>query len=101
MNSDDDGYDDDDDDDDNDESNDDENGADNYDDQRFQYGLNAITVKHVLKGNKNEDQKLVFQADYSLMQIKSIAECSKHSATLSTLIKLLFAIKTFVLSIFE
>ena len=37
------------------------------------------------------------------MQVKSIAECSKgeHSAILLTLIKLLFAIKIFVLSIFE
>ena len=37
------------------------------------------------------------------MQVKSIAECSKgeHSATLSTFNKLPFAIKTFVLSIFE
>ena len=36
------------------------------------------------------------------MQVKSIAECSKeHSAILSTFIKLPFAIKPFVLSIFE
>ena len=37
------------------------------------------------------------------MQVKSIAECSKgeHSAILSTFIKLPFAIKTFVLSIFD
>ena len=28
------------------------------------------------------------------MQVESIAECSKHSAILSTFIKLLFAIKT-------
>ena len=37
------------------------------------------------------------------MQVKSIAECSKgeHSAKLSTFIKLLFAIKIFVLSIGE
>ena len=37
------------------------------------------------------------------MQVKSIAECSKgkHSAILSTIIKVPFVIKTFVLSIFE
>ena len=35
------------------------------------------------------------------MQVKSIAECSKHSAILSTFIKLPFVIKSFVLSIFE
>ena len=35
------------------------------------------------------------------MQVKSIAECSKHSAILSTFIKLSFVIKIVVLSIFE
>ena len=37
------------------------------------------------------------------MQVKSIPECHplEHSAILSTLIELPFAIKTFVLSIFE
>ena len=37
------------------------------------------------------------------MQVKRIAECSKgeHSEILSTLIKLLFVIKIFVLPIFE
>ena len=36
------------------------------------------------------------------MQVRSIAECSKgHSAILSTIIKLPFVFKTFVLSIFE
>ena len=46
---------------------------------------------------------MIFKNDYRLMQVKSIAECSKgeHSAILSTFIKLPFAIKTFVLSIFE
>ena len=49
-----------------------------------------------------EDQILVFKTDYRLMQVKSIAECSKgHSAILSTFIKLLFVIKIFFLSIFE
>ena len=35
------------------------------------------------------------------MQVKSIAECSWHSAILSTFIKLPFVFKTFVLSILE
>ena len=35
------------------------------------------------------------------MQVKSIAECSKHSAILSTFIKLPFVFKIFLLSIFE
>ena len=35
------------------------------------------------------------------MQVKSIAECSKNSAILSTCIKLPFVIKIFVLSILE
>ena len=35
------------------------------------------------------------------MQVQIIAECSKHSAILSTLIKLPFFFKIFVLSIFE
>ena len=35
------------------------------------------------------------------MSVKSIAECSKHSAILSTFIKLPIVIKIFILSIFE
>ena len=43
-----------------------------------------------------------FQDQLSLMQVKSVADCSKwHSAILSTFIKLPFVIKIFVLSIFE
>ena len=40
---------------------------------------------------------------YRLMQVKSIAECSKgeHSAMLSTFTTLPFVIKIFVLSIFK
>ena len=47
--------------------------------------------------------KLCFKTNYRLMQVKSIAECSKgeHSAILLTCIKQLWASKTFVLSIFE
>ena len=49
---------------------------------------------------KKKDQKLVFKTDYCLMQVKSIAECSReHSAILYTFIKLLFVFETFVLSI--
>ena len=48
---------------------------------------------------------MVFKTDYRLMQVKSIAECSKgskeHSAILSTFIKLPVFIKTFDLSILE
>ena len=40
------------------------------------------------------------KTNYHLMQVKSITE-GKHSAILSTFIKLPFVIKTFVLSIFE
>ena len=51
---------------------------------------------------QKEDRKLVYTSDYSLMQVKSIAECLKeHSAILSTFIKLTLVFKTFVLSIFE
>ena len=52
---------------------------------------------------QKEDQELVFKTNYGLMQVKSIAECSKgeHSAILLTFIKPPFAFKTFVLSIFE
>ena len=48
-------------------------------------------------------RKLVFKSNYRLMQVRSIAECSKgeHSAILLTFLKLLFVIKIFVLSIFE
>ena len=40
------------------------------------------TVKPVLSCYSKEDQKLIFNTDYPLMQGKSIAECSKgkHSA---------------------
>ena len=48
------------------------------------------TVKHVLSDHSKKDQKMVFKTDYSLMQVKSIAECIKRfkiSALLSTCIK--------------
>ena len=55
------------------------------------------TVKPTCKAATQKGQKLVLKANYRLMQVKSIAE----SAILSTFIRLPFAIKTFVLSIFE
>ena len=47
--------------------------------------------------------KMVFNTVYRLMQVKNIAECSKgkHSAILSSFIKLPVVIKIFVLSFFE
>ena len=39
------------------------------------YAIIAYTVKPVLRGHSKEDQKLVL----SLMQVKSIAECSNGS----------------------
>ena len=46
---------------------------------------------------------MIFKTDYRLMQVKSIAECSKveHSAIVSTFIRLPVVIKTFILSTFE
>ena len=43
--------------------------------------------------------KIVFKTNYRIMQVKSIAECFKHSAILLTLIKLPIVTKIFVLSI--
>ena len=37
------------------------------------------TVKSVLRGHSKRRPKIVFKTDYGLMQIKSIAECSKGS----------------------
>ena len=53
------------------------------------------TVKPVLNGLSQNDQKLFFKTDYRLMQVKSI------SAIFSAFIKLPFVIKIFVLSTFE
>ena len=56
--------------------------------------------KTCLKRPLKKTEKMVFNTNYHLMQVKSIAECSKeHSAILSTLMKLPFSTKTFVLSI--
>ena len=37
------------------------------------------TVKPVLNGHSQKTQNLVFKTNYCLMQVKSIAECSKWS----------------------
>ena len=37
------------------------------------------TVKPVLSGHPKKDQKLIIKTNYHLMQVKSIAECSKGS----------------------
>ena len=65
--------------------------------------LDLHTVKPVLSGHSQKDKKMVFKTNYRLVHVKSIAECSKgeNSAILSTFIKLPFAIKIFVLTIFE
>ena len=59
--------------------------------------------KTCVKRPLSKRPKMVFQTNYPLMQVKSIAECSKrkHSAILSTFIKQPVVIKIFVLSIFE
>ena len=49
-----------------------------------------------MKRSLSKDQNLVFKTNYRLMQVKSIAECSK-----ATFIKLPIVIKIFVLSTFE
>ena len=43
------------------------------------YVNNIYTVKPVLNSHSQKDQKIGFQYDYHLMQVKSIAECSKGS----------------------
>ena len=58
----------------------------------------VITVKPVLSGHSNRTPILAFNTDYPLMQVKSITEW-KHSAIISTFIKLTFSNKTYVLSI--
>ena len=62
----------------------------------LQYVAIALLVytKPVKNGHSQKDRKLVFETSYCLMQVKSIAECSK-------VIKPPFVIKIFVLSIFE
>ena len=67
--------------------------------------------KTCVKQPLSKRPKLVFKTKYCLMQVKSVAECSKgsilillqgeHSAMLSTFIKLPIVKKIFGLSIFE
>ena len=57
--------------------------------------------KTCLKRPLKKITKMGFNTNYRLMQVKSIAECSKHSAILSTSIKLSFSIMTLVMSIFK
>ena len=59
-----------------------------------------FTVKPVLNGHSQKDQKWIFKTNYRLMQVKSFAEW-EHYAILLTCIELPHAFKTFVLSIFE
>ena len=55
--------------------------------------------KTCLKRPLKKDQKLAFKTDYSLMQVKSIAERSKRAfCNTFDLHKLPFVVKTFVLS---
>ena len=65
--------------------------------------LFANTVKPVLSSLSKEDKKYVFDMGNPLIQVKSIADCSKgeHSAILLTCIKLPSVFKTFVLFIYE
>ena len=41
--------------------------------------ISAYTVKPVLSGHSKRESKLVFKTAYRLMQVKSIAECSKRA----------------------
>ena len=47
--------------------------------QTFLLSPDYYTVKPVLSGHSKRTQKLVLRTDYILMQVKSIAECSKES----------------------
>ena len=42
-------------------------------------GRSLVSLKPVYNGHSQKDQKMVFQTDYRLLQVKSIAECSKGS----------------------
>ena len=65
--------------------------------------LLGTTVKVVLRGHSKRRPKKVYKADYRLMQVKSIAECSKGSVLqyFRTSSSYHLVIKIFVLSIFE
>ena len=60
------------------------------------------TVKPVINSHSKRRPKIGFKNDYHLMQVKVLQNAPReHSAMLSTFMKLQFAFKTFVLSIFE
>ena len=65
------------------------------------YLFAIYTVKPVLSDHSKEDQQLVCKTDNHLIQVKSIAECSKHSAIFSTYLKLPSVFKTFLSFICE
>ena len=60
------------------------------------------TVKPVQNGHSQKDRKLIFRTNYRLMQVKSIAECSKGSILqyFRPVITLPFGIKIFVFCLF-
>ena len=65
-------------------------------------GLNNNKVKPVLSGHSKRRPNVVFKTDYRLMQVKSIAECSKGILQyFRPSISYHLSIKIFVLSIFE
>ena len=59
------------------------------------------TVKSVLTGHSKRTQKLFFKTDYHLMQVKSIAECSKGSILQYFRPSLSNHFSSFVMYIFE
>ena len=58
-----------------------------------------ITEKTDVKRPLSERPKMVFNTNYRLMQVKGIE--GEHSAILSSVIKLPFVIRIYILSIFE
>ena len=63
----------------------------------------CCTVKPVLSGHSKRTKQMFFNTDYCLMQVKRYCKMlqGEHSAILLTSIKLLFSIKTSVLSIIK
>ena len=64
---------------------------------------NTYTVKPVLSSHSKRTQKMVFNTDYCLMQVKSIAECSPWSILqyFWPSLSYHFSIKMFVFSIIK
>ena len=64
---------------------------------------NTYTVKPVLSGHSKRTQKMVFNTDHCLMQVKSIAECSPWSILqyFWPSLSYHFSIKMFVFSIIK